>query len=68
MKPTPAPSSDPLSGGTPVQDPLSLSPANDPLSAALLDPLSHAASETRGKSFVEKTEVSANREIRGDLH
>lgn len=49
----PAEVSDPLSGST---DPLSLPPANDPLSAALLDPLSQAAAEAGARSFGAKPE------------
>lgn len=46
---------DPLSSSV---DPLSLSPASDPLSAALLDPLSQAAAEatTSARSFGAKPE------------
>ena len=56
-----APISDPLSGASAagVDDPLSsFSPANDPLSAALLDPLSQAASEASTFGAVEKKRVS----------
>lgn len=42
--PSPVQPTDPLSG----DDPLSFSPASDPLSAALLDPLSQAVTESFG--------------------
>ena len=41
------PATDPLSSG----DPLSLPPTSDPLSAALLDPLSLAAADSSGTGF-----------------
>lgn len=54
-EPESAPVADPLSGAPVVVDPLSsFSPANDPLSAALLDPLSQAASEVSSFGAVEK--------------
>ena len=60
----PAPVSDPLSGAVGVDDPLSsFSPANDPLSAALLDPLSQAASEASTFGAVEKKRVSVHQII-----
>ena len=49
---SPAHPTDPLSGS----DPLSLSPASDPLSAALFDPLSHAVTD----SFGGKQKVGSN--------
>ena len=57
-EPESAPVVDPLSGAAEVADPLSsFSPANDPLSAALLDPLSQAASEASSFGSPEKKKV-----------
>lgn len=57
--PAPAPGpADPLSA---AQDPLSLPPTSDPLSAALLDPLSQAAAEATGQSFGGRLEKVRNR-------
>ena len=52
-----APVIDPLSGAAEIDPLSSFSPANDPLSTALLDPLSQAASEVSSFGAIEKKKV-----------